>query len=187
MGMSLASTIQKQKPDHLPHVTLGGGCFWCLESEFRRLEGVVYTVSGYEGGAFENPSYEDVCTGRTGHAEVTQVYYNHDKISEKELYEYFLTIAHDPTQKDGQGVDLGTQYRSAIFYQTPAERQSAQTIIDTVNQSGRWPKSIVTTLEPHTIFWPAEEYHQQYYEKYEAKTGMPHARAAYKEMKRQNR
>ncbi len=185
-GMSLASTLQKQKPANLPVATLGGGCFWCLESEFRRLEGVVFTESGYAGGQSENPTYEEVCTGITGHAEVTDIYFDPAIISYAQLLDYFLTIAHDPTQKDGQGVDLGTQYRSAIFYHDEEQLRTAQAVIAQVNEAGRWPAPIVTTLEPYETFWPAEAYHQQYYETYETRTGVMHPRALYKQRKRQN-
>lgn len=184
MGMSLASSLQKQKPDNLPSLTLGGGCFWCVESEFRRLEGVVYTECGYEGGNRDNPSYEEVCTGTTGHAEVTKIWYDPAIVHEEALLEHFLTIAHDPTQKDAQGVDIGTQYRSVIFYDDTAHRQRIQNIVDRVNTSGRWPDPVATSLEPQAPYWPAEPYHQQYYEKYEARTGAPHIRAVYKEQKR---
>lgn len=182
--MSLASTIQKKKPANLPVATLGGGCFWCLESEFRRLEGVVFTESGYMGGHTDHPSYEDVCTGTTGHAEVMDVYFDPSIISYADILRHFFTIAHDPTQKDGQGVDLGTQYRSAVFYHDDTQLRTAQEMIAEVNAAKRWPQPIVTTLEPAARFWPAEDYHQQYYEAYERRTGIMHPREAYKRLKR---
>lgn len=182
--MSLASTLQKQKPTNLPRATLAGGCFWCVESEFRRIEGVVFTECGYAGGQSDNPTYEEVCSGRTGHAEVTDIYYDPAIINYADLLRHFLTIAHDPTQKDRQGVDVGSQYRSAIFYHDEQQKSTAEAMIGEINAAGRWPDPVVTTLEPYGAYWPAEPYHQQYYETYERKTGAPHIRAAYKEQKR---
>ncbi len=178
--MLVSSTIQKDLPKEAPIATFGGGCFWCVESEFRRLEGVLYTRSGYEGGMLPNPDYRDVCGGQTGHAEVTQIYFNPQKISYRDLLLHFLTIAHDPTQIDRQGVDVGTQYRSVIFYHDDAQRQAAQKAIDEVNDSDRWTKPIATSLEPHAVFWPAEDYHQQYYEQYENEKGVFHPNALIK-------
>lgn len=176
----MASSLQKDLPVNAPFASLGGGCFWCIEAEFRRLPGVLYTRPGYEGGKTENPTYEDICTGHTGHAEALEVYYDPAVISYGDILKHFLTLAHDPTQKDGQGVDLGTQYRSVIFYHDDDQKRQAEDAIAAVNASGQWKKPIVTTLEPHTRFWPAEDYHQQYYEKYEEKTGSPHIRALHK-------
>lgn len=184
--MSLASTIQKKKPANLPVATLGGGCFWCVESEFRRLEGVVFTECGYTGGQTDSPTYEDVCTGMSGHAEVTDIYFDPAMTSYADILRHFLTIAHDPTQKDGQGVDLGTQYRSSIFYHDAEQKRIAQEVIAEVNEAKRWPAPIVTTLEPFEKFWPAEPYHQQYYETYENRHGIMHPREAYKRLKRQH-
>lgn len=175
--MLISPTIQKELPKNSPFITVGGGCFWCVESEFRRINGVLYTISGYEGGNHASPTYQDVCSGATGHAEVTQIYYNPDVISHHDLLVHFLTIAHDPTELNRQGVDVGTQYRSVIFYKDDKERDFYKNIIDDVNASGRWPKPIVTTLEPHNVFWPAEDYHQQYYEAYEKKNGVLHHNA----------
>jgi len=178
--MMIASTILPELPENAPYASFAGGCFWCIESEFRRLEGVLYTRSGYEGGNTENPTYEQIGTGRTGHAETTEIYYDPEKISYAELLEHFLTLAHDPTDLNGQGVDRGTQYRSAIFYHDPAQKEQAERMIEAVNNQKYWKKPIVTEVVPHTKFWPAEGYHQQYYEKYEGKTGVPHIRALYK-------
>ncbi len=182
-GMPVASTITSEKPENLPFLTLGGGCFWCTESEYRSLEGVVYTRVGYAGGELDNPTYHDITTGKTGHAEVVQVYYNPDQISARELLEYFLLKAHDPTQLNGQGVDLGPQYRSVIFYRSAEEKQRAQEAIEAANASGAWDKPIVTTLEPLVTFWEGEDYHQQYYEKYEVTNGKPHIRVLFKQQK----
>jgi peptide-methionine (S)-S-oxide reductase len=141
---------------------------------------VKYTLVGYTGGTVENPSYEDITTGRTGHAEALEVYYDPKETSYEELLRFFLTKAHNPTQLNGQGVDIGTQYRSAIFYDSEEQKQKAQSIINEVNKSGQYDKAIVTTLEPLKTFFVAEEYHQQFYEKYEAARGQPHIRVLYK-------
>lgn len=177
-GLKVASTVQNTLPENAPYASFAGGCFWCMESEFRRLEGVLFTRSGYEGGKTENPTYEEVSTGRTGHAEVVEIYYYSDKITYRELLDHFLVKAHDPTTLNRQGVDEGTQYRSAIFYHNEDEKRQAEDALKAAQSE--WKKPIVTTLEPHTTFYPAEDYHQQYYEKYEEKTGSPHIRALYK-------
>lgn len=179
-GMDVSQTIQKTLPENAPYASFGGGCFWCMESEFRRLDGVIFTRAGYEGGHLDNPSYEDVTTGKTGHAEVTEVYYDPDKISYRDLVDHYLRRAHDPTTLNRQGVDVGTQYRSAIFYHDDEQKKISEEVIAQVTADKAWKDPIVTTLEPHGKFWVAEEYHQQYYEKYEEKTGAPHIRALYK-------
>ena len=172
--------LMENKPESLPKMTIAGGCFWCVESEYRTLPGVKYTLVGYTGGALEDPSYDDITTGKTGHAEALEVYYDSKETSYEELLRFFLTKAHDPTQLNGQGVDIGPQYRSAIFYDSEEQKQTAQAIIDEVNESGQYDKPIVTTLEPRKTFFVAEEYHQQFYEKYEAARGQPHIRVLYK-------
>lgn len=179
-GLTVASTVQDKLPANAPYASFAGGCFWCMESEFRRLEGVLFTRSGYEGGTKEDPSYEDVTTGRTGHAETVEIYYDPKKISYRELADHFLRRAHDPTTLNRQGVDEGTQYRSAIFYHDAQQQKDAEDAIKAATVDKAWKDPIVTTVEPATKFWPAEDYHQQYYEKYEAKTGAPHVRAWYK-------
>ena len=179
-GMDVAETIETVKPDNLPIASLAGGCFWCLESEFRALNGVVYTISGYTGGKTENPTYRDITTGKTGHAEVTDIYYDPEIISYRELLDYFFTKAHDPTQLNRQGVDKGTQYRSAVFYHNEEQKKIAAEAIKATDDAKIWKKKIVTTLEPLSKFWPAEEYHQQYYEKYEETNGRPHIRVLLK-------
>lgn len=173
-------TLQNDSPPHAPYASLGGGCFWCMEAEFRRLPGVLYTRSGYEGGRTENPTYEDIGTGRTGHAETTEIYYDPKLITYRELLDHFLHIAHDPTDVNRQGVDVGTQYRSVIFYHDEDQKKQAQEAIAATEAEGCWKKPIATTLEPQAHFWPAEEYHQNYYEKYEAMHGSPHIRYMYK-------
>lgn len=180
-GMNVADTIKTEKPDNLPIATLAGGCFWCLESEFRAINGVVYTISGYSGGDLENPTYRDITTGKTRHAEVTDVYYDPEIITYREILDYFLRKAHDPTQLNRQGVDRGTQYRSAIFYHDEEQKEIAKNAIQAAEEEKIWKDPIVTTLEPLSKFWPAEDYHQQYYEKYEETNGRPHIRVLMKQ------
>ncbi len=183
-GMEVAETIKTEKPDNYPIATFAGGCFWCVESEFRALNGVVFTISGYSGGELENPTYRDITTGKTGHAEVTDIYYDPKIITYRELTDFFLTKAHDPTQLNRQGVDVGTQYRSAIFYHDEAQKKTAEDAIAAVEADNIWKDPIVTTLEPLQKFWPAEAYHQQFYEKYEEETGRPHIRVLMKQKKK---
>jgi peptide-methionine (S)-S-oxide reductase len=162
-----------------------GGCFWCLESEFRALDGVLFTESGYIGGTTKNPTYEDVTTGTTHHAEAIRITYDPQKISYQTLLDHFLRKAHDPTQLNRQGVDKGTQYRSAIFYGNDTEHKAAQDTIVRINAEKIYKDPIITTLEagePKNPFWVAETYHQQYYEKYKEKTGNDHVRVIYKKM-----
>lgn len=174
---------QNESPPPAPFVTIGAGCFWCVEMEFGRLDGVLFTRAGYEGGKTENPSYQDVCTGQTGHAEVIEIYYDPKVITMRELFDHFLRLGHDPTQLNGQGVDKGTQYRSVIFYQDENQKQIAQEAIAAAEADGVWKKPIVTTLEPQATFWIAEDYHQNYYEAYELKRGVPHINAQLKRQK----
>ncbi|MCH7715659.1 MAG: peptide-methionine (S)-S-oxide reductase MsrA [Gemmatimonadetes bacterium] len=141
--------------------TLAGGCFWCLEAVYQDLRGVDTVVSGYAGGDVANPSYEQVCTGTTGHAEVVQVTFDPDEISFKELLEVFFTI-HDPTTLNRQGGDAGTQYRSAIFYHSPEQRNTAEETI--AELATVWDAPIVTELTGLKEFYPAEDYHQQYFQ-----------------------
>ncbi len=142
--------------------TLAGGCFWCLEAVFDELRGVEDVVSGYSGGQAPDPSYKDVCTGRTGHAEVVQLRYNPEIISYREILEVFFTI-HDPTTLNRQGADVGTQYRSAIFYHTPEQKAIAEEVMRDLQAQGLWDKPIVTQLTPFSVFYPAEAYHQEYF------------------------
>jgi len=142
--------------------TLAGGCFWCLEAIFVDLKGVEKVESGYAGGMIPNPTYPQVCTGNTGHAEVVQVTFEPKIISFKDLLEVFFTI-HDPTTLNRQGADVGTQYRSAIFYHTPEQKAVAEQVIKESNASGIWHAPIVTGVVPFTKFYPAEDYHQEYY------------------------
>ncbi|MBD3407628.1 MAG: peptide-methionine (S)-S-oxide reductase MsrA [Candidatus Lokiarchaeota archaeon] len=142
--------------------TLGGGCFWCVEAVYQQLKGIKRVVSGYAGGAIENPSYEQVVTGTTGHAEVTQITYDPDVITYKEILEVFFA-AHDPTTLNRQGNDVGTQYRSIILYHNDEQKQIAKDMIDNLQESGKFKNSIVTELVPFEKFYPAEDYHQNYY------------------------
>ena len=144
--------------------TLAGGCFWCLEAVYDELKGVEDVVSGYAGGRVPNPSYELVCTGATGHAEVVQIAFDPKIISFKEILEVFFTI-HDPTTLNRQGSDVGTQYRSAIFYHTPEQKVTAEQVIAELNSEHVWDGSIITELKPFEEFYPAEAHHQEYFKK----------------------
>jgi peptide-methionine (S)-S-oxide reductase len=144
--------------------TLGGGCFWCLEAPFDDLQGVVSVESGYMGGEVDNPSYQDVCTGRTGHAEVVQVTFDPAVISFREVLEVFFTL-HDPTTLNRQGHDTGTQYRSVIFYHSPEQKQIAEQTIRDLTAEGLWEDPVVTQIAPASRFWIAEPYHQEYFER----------------------
>lgn len=184
LAMQNGVDLMNQKPENYPVAVLAGGCFWCTESEFRAIDGVLYTRVGYAGGEVENPTYEQITTGKTGHAEATEVTYDPDKISYEELLTFFLTKAHDPTQMNRQGVDVGTQYRSAIFYADEEQKRIAEQVIAKIDAEAIYKKTIVTTIEPLETFWLGEDYHQQYYEKYEDKTGAPHIRVLMKKAKR---
>lgn len=142
--------------------TLAGGCFWCLEAVFDELKGVESVVSGYMGGATANPSYEQVCSGRTGHAEVVQIAFDPAVVSFKEILEVFF-VMHDPTTLNRQGNDAGTQYRSAIFYQSPEQKVQAEQVINNLNGAHIWSSPIVTEVAPAQTFYQAEGYHQEYF------------------------
>lgn len=143
--------------------TFANGCFWCTEAIFEELDGVISAVSGYTGGSTENPSYKEVCSGSTGHAECIQITYDPNRISFDELLEVFWKT-HDPTTLNRQGNDVGTQYRSGVFYHNEEQRLKAQTYKEALDLSGAWSNPIVTEISPFTIFYPAEDYHQQYME-----------------------
>jgi peptide-methionine (S)-S-oxide reductase len=152
-----------QQPDSSPELaTLAGGCFWCLEAVYVDLIGVDKVVSGYAGGHVVNPSYERVCSGSTGHAEVVQVSFNPSVLSFHDLLEVFFTI-HDPTTLNRQGHDVGTQYRSAVFYHSPEQKQVAEEVIAEITATGIWGAPIVTQVAPLDVFYPAEAYHQDYF------------------------
>ncbi len=142
--------------------TLAGGCFWCLEAAFAQLKGVERVESGYSGGHVPSPSYEDVCTGTTGHAEVVQITFDPQVVPFRDLLHVFFTI-HDPTTPDRQGGDVGTQYRSAIFYHTPEQKAEAEHVIAELEAEKVWDDPIVTQVTPSEKFYPAEEYHRDYY------------------------
>ena len=157
----------------LEQATLGGGCFWCLEAVYENVRGVQKVVSGYAGGHRPNPTYEQVCTGMTGHAEVVQLTYDPAVVSYRELLEIFFEI-HDPTTLNRQGADVGSQYRSVIFYHHEAQRVAAEAMIAELEAAGRWSTLIVTQVAPFEAFYPAEAYHQQYFRKNPAQ---PYCRA----------
>ncbi len=142
--------------------TLGGGCFWCLEAVFDNLQGITDVVSGYAGGTVPNPSYQQVCTGTTGHAEVVQIKFEPSIISFKELLEVFFSI-HDPTTLNRQGSDVGTQYRSVIFYHSSDQKTTAEETIREFSEEKIWDAPIITAVEPLDVFYPAEDYHQEYF------------------------
>lgn len=148
----------------LEKATVGGGCFWCLEPVFRDLVGVKDVVVGYAGGSLEDPSYQQVCTGSTGHAEVVQIAFDPDSISFEQLLEVFFTV-HDPTTLNRQGPDVGTQYRSIILYHDEGQVRRARQVMEQVEEEGIWDDPLVTQVEPLETFYPAETYHQRYYEK----------------------
>lgn len=176
--------LMEKKPEGYPVAIFAGGCFWCTESEYRAQDGVLFTRVGYIGGHLENPKYEDTHGSKSGHAEAVEVTYDPKQTDFKTLLKFFMTEAHDPTQLNRQGPDTGTQYRSAIFYVDEEQKQMAADYIKELEAAGIYDKPIVTTLEPADKFWEAEEYHQQYYEKYEERTGQPHINDWLKRQKR---
>jgi len=143
-------------------ITLGGGCFWCVEAVYEELKGVERVESGYSGGKVANPSYRQVCTGTTGHAEVVQVTFDPKVISLKEILEIFFHV-HDPTTLNRQGADVGTQYRSAIFYNSAEQKKVAEQVIQETTAARLWPEPIVTEVSPLKEFYKAEDYHQEYF------------------------
>jgi peptide-methionine (S)-S-oxide reductase len=147
--------------------TLGGGCFWCLEAVFENVRGVEKVQSGYAGGRLANPSYEQVCSGRTGHAEVARITFNPREISFSEILDIFFAT-HDPTTLNRQGADVGTQYRSVIFHHTPAQKEAAEKKIAELNAAHIWDTPIVTEVAPLEAFYPAEDYHQEYFQSHPA-------------------
>ena len=156
-------------PDRAQHdapreevATLAGGCFWCLEAVYADLDGVVRVESGYAGGTVPNPSYQQVCTGTTGHAEVVQVTFDPRALSYRDLLQVFFDI-HDPTTLNRQGNDIGTQYRSAIYYHSPQQKAIAEQTIRELTEARGWPNPIVTEVKPFSAFYKAEPYHQEYF------------------------
>lgn len=159
--MAATSANDTGSPAHSV-ATLGGGCFWCLEAVYQELTGVEKVESGYAGGSVPNPTYRQVCTGTTGHAEVVQITFDPSVISFRELLQVFFTI-HDPTTLNRQGADVGPQYRSVIFYHDEEQKRIAQEVMAEVEAAGIWPDPIVTELAPYTTFYRAEAYHQNYF------------------------
>jgi peptide-methionine (S)-S-oxide reductase len=152
------------KDEAMAKATFGAGCFWGVEAAFRKLPGVISTAVGYAGGAIDNPSYEMVCTGRTGHAEVVEVTFDPDKVGYDQLLDVFWAN-HDPTQMNRQGPDIGTQYRSAIFVHDAEQEEEAKASLKRLEASNIHRGAVVTEITPATTFWKAEDYHQQYLEK----------------------
>ncbi len=158
-----STLINARFADQTDTATFATGCFWCTEAVFEELNGVLSVTSGYSGGQVANPTYKAVCTGETGHAECVQVVYEPNKISFDELLEVFFEV-HDPTSLNRQGADIGTQYRSAIFYHNDEQKQKAEYYKNELNKSGAYDKVIVTEIAPVSKFYPAEDYHQEYYD-----------------------
>lgn len=148
---------------NLDTIVLAGGCYWCVEAVYEQLDGVVSAVSGYAGGTNPNPTYEDVSTGRTGYAEVVQITYDKTKTNLDEIFKIFFTV-HDPTTLNRQGADVGTQYRSAIFYKNEKEKLAAESIIKALSKGDAFENPIVTSIEKLTKYYKAEDYHQNYYQ-----------------------
>ena len=153
-----------QQPTANDTIVLGGGCYWCVEAVYERLDGVVEVVSGYSGGKTVNPSYEQVCTGKTGHAEVIRIAFDSTKTSILEILKVFFTV-HDPTTLNRQGADVGTQYRSVILYRNSLQKSIAEELISVLNKEKVYPSKIVTEVSPLNTFYIAEDYHQNYYER----------------------
>jgi peptide-methionine (S)-S-oxide reductase len=163
MTLTLRSTATMTSSTQPKEVaTLAGGCFWCLEAVYDQLLGVEDVVSGYSGGRRPNPTYEQVCTGATGHAEVVQVTFDPQTITYRDILGVLFAI-HDPTTLNRQGADVGTQYRSAIFYHSLEQKAVAEQVISELNAAALWPRPIVTQVAPFEVFYPAEDYHQEYF------------------------
>jgi len=154
--------ISQNKKANLETITLGGGCYWCVEAVYEQLDGVKSVVSGFSGGKVANPTYEEVCTGETGHAEVVQITYDKNVTDINEIFKIFFTV-HDPTTLNRQGADVGTQYRSVIFYKNEEQKKAAQSIIADLNKAKVYSNPIVTKVEPFKVFYKAKDYHQNYY------------------------
>lgn len=157
-----AQNNMQKKASNFETITVGGGCYWCVEAVYENLNGVKSVVSGFAGGKVANPTYEEVCTGTTGHAEVVQITYDKTITDINEIFKVFFTV-HDPTTLNRQGADVGTQYRSVIFYKTPEQKKAAESIIAELNKAKVYDSPIVTKVEPFTKFYKAEDYHQNYY------------------------
>ncbi|MBP1223975.1 peptide-methionine (S)-S-oxide reductase MsrA [Flavobacterium sp. 1355] len=165
LALSLTGFAQEKtvkKTSNFETITVGGGCYWCVEAVYENLNGVKSVVSGFAGGKTANPTYEEVCTGTTGHAEVVQITYDKTITDINEIFRVFFTV-HDPTTLNRQGADVGTQYRSVIFYKNPEQKKAAESIIAELNKAKVYNSPIVTKVEPFTKFYKAEDYHQNYY------------------------
>ncbi len=162
IALSLNGIAQNKKTSNLETITLGGGCYWCVEAVYEDLNGVKSVVSGFSGGSVANPTYEEVCTGETGHAEVVQITYDKTVTDINEIFKVFFTV-HDPTTLNRQGADVGTQYRSIIFYKNAEQKKAAESIISDLNKAKVYKTPIVTKVEPLKAFYKAEDYHQNYY------------------------
>ena len=162
IGQGTAAAGRGTPSAELEHATLGGGCFWCLEAVYERVEGVTSVRSGYAGGSVANPTYEEVCRGSTGHAEVVQVVFDPAVITYEHILEIFFAI-HDPTTRDRQGADVGTQYRSVIFHHAEGQHRAAAEMIAALDAQGVWDAPLVTEVAPLETFWEAEAYHQEYF------------------------
>ncbi len=161
---SAVEGLNASQLEKMDTATLAGGCFWCVEAAFEQINGVYEVVSGYSGGNEKNPTYSEVSRGATGHAEAVQVYYDPEKLSYQKILEIFF-VAHDPTQLNRQGPDVGKQYRSAIYYHDEKQRKTAESLISSMTEEKVFSKEIVSQLEPLDKFWVAEEYHQDYAER----------------------
>ena len=157
-----AQNSKTKSSSNLETITLGGGCYWCVEAVYENLAGVKSVVSGFSGGKVANPTYEEVCTGTTGHAEVVQITYDKNITDINEIFKVFFTV-HDPTTLNRQGADVGTQYRSVIFYKNDEQKKAAESIIAELNKTKVYSSPIVTKIEPFRAFYKAEDYHQNYY------------------------
>ncbi|CAA9202847.1 peptide-methionine (S)-S-oxide reductase MsrA [Flavobacterium collinsii] len=157
-----AQNSKTKSTSNLETITLGGGCYWCVEAVYENLDGVKSVVSGFSGGKVANPTYEEVCTGTTGHAEVVQITYDKNITDINEIFKVFFTV-HDPTTLNRQGADVGTQYRSVIFYKNDEQKKAAESIIAELNKAKVYSSPIVTKIEPFRAFYKAEDYHQNYY------------------------
>jgi peptide-methionine (S)-S-oxide reductase len=162
--LTILISFVMQQDNNTEEVVFGGGCFWCTEAIFKQLEGVIDVSPGYSGGELKNPTYEEVCSGETGHAEVVRIRYNPDKIAYEKLLEVFF-LTHDPTTLNRQGADLGTQYRSVVFFTTPYQEKTTDEIITKLNESKVYQNKIVTEVKPLKTFYMAENYHQDYFDR----------------------
>jgi peptide-methionine (S)-S-oxide reductase len=162
LAFSLNGFSQNKAASNLETITLGGGCYWCVEAVYENLDGVKSVVSGFSGGKDANPTYEEVCTGETGHAEVVQITFDKNVTDINEIFKVFFTV-HDPTTLNRQGADVGTQYRSVIFYKNAEQKKAAESIIAALTKAKVYNSPIVTKIEPFKAFYKAEDYHQNYY------------------------